>query len=173
MSNSIDKFESSFERFNAVVAACVAASVGIFTILVPFDLLLRKLRLGGLEWLNEGAEYFLFFGVFLSATWVLQRGAHVRVDVVISKLPPRAAAWLERAIDMVGAILCLAMALFGYEGTVSAYVLGTLPDKNMQIPNWIILVVFTVSFLMLAIEFLLRFRRAGQLGYVAEESVGF
>ena len=71
------------------------------------------------------------------------------------------------------ALLCLAMALFGYEGTVSAYVLGTLPDKNMQIPNWIILVVFTVSFLMLAIEFLLRFRRAGQLGYVAEESVGF
>lgn len=168
----VEQFQSAFERLNNLIAACVAVTVGLFTVLVPIDFLLRKLRWGGLEWLNEGAEYFLYFGVFLSATWVLQRGAHVRVDIIISHLPPRAAAWLERTMDMFGATLCLTMAYFGAKGGWSAYVLGTLPDKEIRIPNWIILAVFTLSFLLLTIEFLLRFRRAGQHGYVAEEGAG-
>ncbi|WP_052161409.1 TRAP transporter small permease [Hoeflea sp. BAL378] len=173
MTDLLNTFEAKFIRFNTAIAIGVAISIGIFTLLVPFDFMLRKLRVGGLEWLNEGAEYFLFFGIFLSATWVLQQGAHVRVDIVISNLPVRAAAWLERAMDLVGAVLCAIMAYLGARSTFSSYLLGTLPDKDLRIPNWIILSVFCIAFVLLTIEFLLRYRRAGQHGYVAEASAGF
>ena len=173
MSNLIKSAEASFAKLNSLIAACVAASVGLFAFLVPIDFFLRKLRWGGLVWLNEGAEYFLYFGVFLSAAWVLQRGAHVRVDIVISHLPSKAAAWLERAIDMAGAILCMVMVYYGTKGAWSAFVLGTLPDKHLQIPNWVILCVFSVSFVLLKIEFLFRYYRAGREGYIADENAGF
>ncbi len=166
-------FETQFKKLNEILAGCVAVSVGLFTVLVTVDFLMRRFRLGGLEWLNEGAEYFLFFGVFLSATWVLQQGAHVRVDIVISSLPARAAAWLERLVDLFGAVICALMAYFGTKGTMSAYLLGTLPDKDLRISNWIVLSVFSISFVLLTIEFLLRYWRAGKQGYVREEGVGF
>lgn len=168
----IDRFEAAFGRLNTAIAACVALSIAAFTILTPLDFALRKLRWGSFEWLNETAEYGLFFGVFLAATWVLQKGAHVRVDIVLALLPSRGAARLERAMDLAGAALCLAMAWFGVQGGWGAYLLGTLPDKHVQIPNWVVLAVFSVSFLFLAIEFLLRFRRTGQRGYEAAAGVG-
>lgn len=173
MTNFIERFELAFNKLNQAIALCVAATVAAFAVFVPLDFLIRKLRLGGLEWLNEGASYFLFFGVFLSATWVLQQGAHVRVDIIISVLPAKAAKLLERVIDIFGAVLCVVMAYLGLQGARAAYALGTLPDKDLQIPNWIILTVFSVSFVFLAIEFLLRFYRAGRKGYVEEAKVGF
>jgi hypothetical protein len=34
-----------------------------------------------------------------------------------------------------------------------------MPDKDLRIANWIIVFFFSFSFLMLSIEFLLRFRK--------------
>ncbi|NIZ13579.1 TRAP transporter small permease [Phaeobacter sp. HF9A] len=173
MASLIDSFETLFEKFNLCVAVCVAGSIGLFALLVPFDFFSRKLGGRGLEWLNEGAEYGLYAGVFLSAAWVLYKGAHVRVDIILTALPARLGARVERVIDLFGALLCFAMAYFGANGTLSSYAFGSLPDKDLQIPNWIVLAVFTVSFIMLAIEFLFRFRRAGRPDYKVSTDIGF
>lgn len=173
MTGLIERFDAQFLFLNKVIAALVAASIGAFTVLLPFDFMLRKLRLGGLEWLNEGAEYFLYFGVFLSAAWVLQRGAHVRVDIILTLLPKRAAVWLERTMDLFGAVLCIVMAYFGARGGYFSYVLGTLPDKDLRIPNWIILAVFCIAFVLLAIEFLLRFYRTIRDDRIQDTEMGF
>lgn len=173
MSDAINRFDHWFSRFNDLIAALVAVSIAAFTVLLPTDFLLRKLRLGGFEWLNEGAEYFLYFGVFLSACWVLQKGAHVRVDIVIAALPQRQAVALERAMDLFGAALCLIMAYYGTRGGYFAWMLQTLPDKDLRIPNWVILAVFSVSFGLLAIEFLLRYYRAGRTGPLQGTEMGF
>ncbi|EBA06702.1 TRAP transporter small permease [Sagittula stellata] len=173
MASLIDRFEILFEKFNLFVAICVAGSIGLFAVLVPFDFFSRKLGLRGLEWLNEGAEYGLYAGVFLSASWVLYKGAHVRVDILLTALPKWAARKVERAVDLFGALLCFCMAYFGANGTLSAYAFGSLPDKDLQVPNWIVLAVFTVSFVMLAIEFLYRFRRAGQSDHKTTSDIGF
>lgn len=173
MAPLIDRFEIFFEKFNLCVAVCVAGSIGVFAALVPFDFFSRKLGWRGLDWLNEGAEYGLYAGVFLSAAWVLYKGAHVRVDIILTALPARLSARVERAIDLFGALLCLGMAYFGAKGTLSSYVFGSLPDKDLQIPNWIVLAVFTASFIMLAIEFLFRYRRAGRPDHTISTDIGF
>ena len=169
----IDRFEAAFERVNRLLAALVALSIGLFTILVPFDLLLRKLGWGNLPWLHEGAEYGLYVGVFLSAAWVLNKGAHVRVDIVIASLPPTAGLRLEKLLDIAGALLCACMCYFGLAGALGEFEFGTLPDKDLRIPNWYMLAVFAVSFALLAIEFLLRYRRAGRDGAAAPSEAGF
>ncbi|MBU0643817.1 MAG: TRAP transporter small permease [Alphaproteobacteria bacterium] len=173
MTPLIDKFEILFEKFNIWIAICVAGSIGLFAALVPFDFFSRKLGGRGLEWLNEGAEYGLYAGVFLSSAWVLYKGAHVRVDIILTALPARIGAKVERAIDLSGALLCLLMAYFGAKGTFSSYIFWSLPDKDLQVPNWIVLGIFTVSFVMLAIEFLFRYRRAGRPDHEISTDIGF
>ena len=164
----LDLFETAFGRLNRILAALVALSIGVFALLIPFDLFLRKVGWGNLPWLHEGAEYGLYVGVFLSAAWVLNKGAHVRVDIIIAALPGRVALRLERLLDIAGALLCAILA-----GMIGEYELGTLPDKDLRIPNWYMLLVFAVSFALLAIEFLLRYRRAGKDGMAILSEAGF
>ncbi len=169
----LDLFEAGFERVNRFIAALVALSIGVFALLIPLDLFLRKLGWGNLPWLHEGAEYALYVGVFLSAAWVLNKGAHVRVDIVIAALPGPVALRLEKLLDIAGALLCAAMCYFGLSGAIGEFELGTLPDKDLRIPNWYMLLVFAVSFALLAIEFLLRYRRVARAGEIASPEAGF
>jgi TRAP-type C4-dicarboxylate transport system permease small subunit len=164
MSNILDRLESWFTAFNTFVAALVAMSIGAFALLIPFDLVLRKLKWGNLPWLGEGIEYALYLGVFLSAAWVLQKGAHVRVDIIVAALPKHMAMRLEKALDLFGAILCAVLCYYGITAAIIEYVDRTLPDKDLRIDNWYMMAAFALSFAMLAVEFLFRIRRAGEAG---------
>jgi len=162
MSKVLDRCETWFNKFNTFIAALVAISIGCFALLIPFDLLLRKMAWGNLPWLGEGIEYALYVGVFLSAAWVLQKGAHVRVDIIIAALPQRTAMRLERTLDLVGAVLCGALCYYGVSAAIIEFMDETLPDKDLRIDNWYMMVTFALAFAMLAVEFLFRFRRAGE-----------
>jgi len=164
MRKALDRFETWFNAFNTLIAGMVAASIGCFAVLIPFDLMLRKLKWGNLPWLGEGIEYALYVGVFLSAAWVLQKGAHVRVDIIIAALPKRLAIRMERVIDIVGAILCAVLCYYGVTAAITEYMDETLPDKDLRIDNWYMMVAFALAFALLTIEFLLRVRRAGEAG---------
>ncbi len=170
MNRHIDAFEAGFNWLLLFLAALVAISIGLIAVLIPINLLLIKMTWGNIWWLYEGVEYALYAGVFLGAPWVLQQGAHVRVDILSAALPKSMAAQLERILDFAAAGLCLVLCYYGIRATISEYVDGTMPDKVLSIANWIILVVFAFSFFLLAIEFLLRVRRAREIVAKAETS---
>ena len=165
--------ETGFNRLARFLAVLVAASIGLITVLIPLNLLLVKTQLGSLWWLYEAVEYALYVGVFIGAPWVLQQGAHVRVDVLLSALPRLHAMRLERAIDLASALLCLLLAYYGIRATLVEFAAGTLPDKDLRIANWAMTAVFAFSFLALAIEFGFRFRRAGEIVAGEKAARGF
>lgn len=170
MGRQIDAFEAGFNWLLVFLAALVAISIGLIAILIPVNLLLIKMVWGNIWWLYEGVEYTLYVGVFIGAPWVLQQGAHVRVDVLASALPKSMAAQLERVLDFLGAGLCMVLCYYGVRATISEYEDGTMPDKILSIANWIMLSVFAFSFFLLAIEFLLRIRRAREIVALEESS---
>jgi TRAP-type transport system small permease protein len=167
MAKFLDRVESAFNRFIRFLIAVVAASIGLYAILIPFNLLIVKTQMGSIWWLNEAIEYSLYVGVFIGAPWVLQQGAHVRVDVLVSALPTKIAVHMERFLNIVGALICLVLCVYGFRGAQLEFIFGTLPDKVLRIPNWYMLTVFSGSFFLLAVEFLFRIRRVGAI--VVEE----
>ena len=160
MTDFVDRFEAGFHRLNTFLAGLVAISIGFMAILIPLDLLIRSLAWGNMPWLYEGVEYALYFGIFLGAPWVLQLGAHVRVDILVTILPTSVATRLEQVIDIGGAVLCATLCYYGVEATILHYVEGYLPDKLLIIANWYLMTAFAIAFAMLTVEFLLRARRA-------------
>jgi len=165
----IDRFDAVFRRFNVFIAGLVAISIAGFAVLIPLDLVIRNLGWGNMPWLYEGIEYALYFGVFLGATWVLQQNAHVRVDVITASLPKKTARLLEMVVDIFGAVLCAFMCFYGIRATIQDFVDNNLPDKDLVIPSWYLMLAFAITFLFLTIEFLLRSRRA-ILGRVEEHA---
>lgn len=155
----LDAFESAFDRFNRLLAGLVAASIGLFAVLIPLNLFLIRLQWQSMWWLYEAVEYALYFGVFLGAPWVLRQGAHVRVDVVVSNLSKPAAERLDRALNIFGAALCVLLCAYGARSAVGEFADGILPDKDLRIPTGYMMTVFAASFLLLTVEFLMRLRR--------------
>ena len=167
MAKFLDRFESAFSRLTVFLAALVAGSIGVFAVLIPINLLLIKLKLGSFPWLYEGVEYALYVGVFIAAPWVLQQGAHVRIDVLVLALPKKIGVRLGQALDIAGASLCLLLFFYGLRATITEFEDQTLPDKDLRIESWYMMAVFSFSFVLLAITFLLRLRREKEI--VAKE----
>ncbi|MCP4185376.1 MAG: TRAP transporter small permease [Hyphomicrobiales bacterium] len=163
MTRLLDAFEWLFNRLLKFLIAMVAVSIGMFALLIPVNLFLIKLQLGSLWWLNEAVEYALYVGVFIGAPWVLQQGAHVRVDVLVSVLPDNTAGKIEVVLNIIGALICAILCFYGMRATSWEFADGTLPDKNLRIANWYMLVIFSLSFFLLMIEFLLRLRSSRTL----------
>src|SRR4051795_13716262 len=107
------RFSELFGRILTFFALLVALAFGLGTALIALDVALRNLAGTGFPWLIDAIEYGLFAGTFLAAPWVLREGAHVRVDIVVTTLPPRGAAFLETVADLVGLAICLILLWYG------------------------------------------------------------
>ena len=161
MYSRVDRFEAGFNRLTLYLACLVALSIGLIAVLIPLNLFLIKTQLGSIWWLYEGVEYTLYFGVFVGAPWVLNQGAHVRVDVLTAGLSRESARKVERVMDIAGAALGALLCFYGSRVTIWEFLDGTMPDKDLRIPTGYMMIIFSASFFLLAVEFLLRFRRAG------------
>lgn len=143
-------------RFYSVVGTLVGISIGGFALAISLDLALRLAEVGNLAGVQEIIEYLLFGGVFLGAPWVLRMNAHVRVDLVIAALPNGTAIVAGRILDLVGMMICVTLVWFGSRNMIDAYAFQSMQMKYFIVPEWWLLVVFVISFSLLAFEFLAR-----------------
>lgn len=142
--------------FLAVVAALLLLSM---VIVVTGDIVLRNTVSKGFVWANEVSEYALYLITVLTAPWLLRRGQHVRLDLVLTAVPKRVAWIMEAAGDIVGFVVCLAMIRYATLMTYDAWRIGSITIKNLVFPEWWLLAPLAVCFVLLAIEFVFRFRR--------------
>jgi TRAP-type C4-dicarboxylate transport system permease small subunit len=141
--------------FAAVAALALLAMVG----LVTADIVLRNLARTGFSWANEITEYALYLITLLTAPWLLRRGQHVRIDMMLVVAPPRLAWLMEALADIVGLTACLVLVWYGSVMTAQSARLGSLTIKNLVFPEWWLLAPLPACFGLLALEFVLRFHR--------------
>ena len=67
-----------------------------------------------LSWAEEAMLFLMIGCVFLGAAPVGWAGRHIRMDVVISLLPPRARKAFDIFSDLVTIATCLALAIFAW-----------------------------------------------------------
>src|SRR5581483_10565607 len=83
------------------------------TALIVADVVLRNLFNTTLPASVELTEYALFYSTTFAAPWLLKRGQHIRIDVVISRVPPLAGWCMELAADLIGIALSLLLTWIG------------------------------------------------------------
>jgi C4-dicarboxylate transporter, DctQ subunit len=94
----------------AAAGAMLVASVGI-----NFANIIGRYFLSvSLSWAEEAMLFLMIGCVFLGAGPVGWMGRHIRMDVVVSLLPPRARAAFEIFSDLVTIATCVALAIFAW-----------------------------------------------------------
>jgi TRAP-type C4-dicarboxylate transport system permease small subunit len=159
MMQFLRRLDAAMGRIYEAIGVAVSLSIGLFALAIVIDLAFRLAGWGNLAGMQEIIEYLLFAGVFLTAPWLLRMGAHVRVDLILSALPKHVLVWVERAVDLLGVVVCLAMVWYGAANRSSAWSFGSMQMKYFNVPEWWLLSVVVVAFTLLTLEFALRFVR--------------
>jgi TRAP-type C4-dicarboxylate transport system permease small subunit len=142
----------------AVVAAVL---LGATALLITGDVVARNVGLGTLPWILEVSEYVLPLATFLVAPWLLARNDHVRLDVLLTALPPRLARALARGGDLIGLAVCAVFVVYGARAIASSAQQGSLVIKSVVFPEWWLYAPVPLCFALLAIEFVRRLRAHG------------
>ncbi len=153
------RFFAAFGRLFEALALFAALILLAMTALVTADIVLRNLTRGGFPWANEVSEYALYMMTLLAAPWLLRRGQHVRIDLVLTLVPPRVAWLMEAAADLIGLAVSLVLVRYGIAMSYESWRLGSLTIKSLVFPEWWLLAPLPLVFLLLAAEFVFRFGR--------------
>ncbi len=137
-------------------------------VLICADVALRNMSWIGfqLRWANQVSEYAIYGITFFAAPWLLRRGQHVRVDIVLNLLPARAAWLVELLVDATGIVISAVMMVYSAYMLIDSVNSGSVVLKEITFPEWWILLPVPFCCLLLFIEFLFRMRRLafGKIG---------
>ncbi len=129
------------------------------TVMIGADVLLRNVGLGGVPPSNELSEDILYLVTLLAAPGLLRRGQHIRIDIVLQALPPRAAWLLEWVGDVIGLVCCLIFVWYGASVAAASFFDGSISIKTLVLPEWWLLAPMPLAFGLLALEFVFRMQR--------------
>jgi TRAP-type transport system small permease protein len=149
----------TFGRLLDVLMLLACALLLAMALLIGADVGLRNVGLGGVAWSNEVCEYILYLVTLLTAPWLLRRGQHIRVDILLRALPPRIGWILEWAGDIIGLACCLYFVRYGLKVLADSYFAGAISIKTLVIPEWWLLAPMPIAFIAVSIEFVFRIHR--------------
>jgi TRAP-type C4-dicarboxylate transport system permease small subunit len=142
------------------VFAVVAGILVVYTFCsVCLEVVLRYFFNRPQVWVIETAEYALLFITFLGAAWVLRNEGHVRVDLLINQLRPRAQTGINTVTSIVGAAVCLVLTWYTGQLAFDHLQRGVVSEKMLSFPKGVLLAVIPVGCFLLFIQFLRRTHR--------------
>ena len=159
----IERISAAWGRLLSGLAFAACAVVLLMTLMICTDVLLRNVPLipgvQGLAWSNEVSEWMLYLVTMLAAPWLLRRGQHIRVDIVLRAIPPKAGWYCEWAADTLGLACCIVIAYYAFLAVLASYNGSSLSIKTLVMPEWWILAPLPVAFVLLSVEMMFRMRR--------------
>ena len=159
----MQRFEAAFGRVLDALALIACALILGMTLMICADVFLRNVRIipgmVGLEWANEISEAMLFLVTLLTAPWLLRRGQHIRVDIVLRAVPPQLGWIFEWIVDLLGLACCAAIAWYSGRAAWASYHAASLSIKTLVTPEWWLLSILPLAFAALTLEMLFRMRR--------------
>ena len=159
----IDRLSAVYGRLLDALALLGFALLLAMMLVIVGDVTLRNIPVPGLPrslgWSNEVSEFMLYLITMSVAPWLLRRGQHIRVDIVLIALPRRLAWALEWLGDIGGLACCLVIAWYGGRAAWDSHAAGALNIKTLVTPEWWSLAPLPVVFVLLAIEMLFRMVR--------------
>jgi TRAP-type C4-dicarboxylate transport system permease small subunit len=159
----VERLSALYGKLLEGLALAACALLFLMMLMICADVLLRNVRLiegvRGLAWSNEVSEAMLYLITMLAAPWLLRRGQHIRVDILLRAIPPRLAWYSEWLCDVLALGCCVVMLWYGAHMAAASKAAASLSIKTLVTPEWWLLAPLPVAFFLLAVEVLFRMRR--------------
>jgi TRAP-type C4-dicarboxylate transport system permease small subunit len=159
----MDRLSALYGKLLDALALVACVLLFLMMLMICADVLLRNVRLfealRGLAWSKEVSEAMLYLITMLAAPWLLRRGQHIRVDIVLRAIPERLAWYCEWLCDAAALVCCAVMVFYGAHMALASKSSGSLSIKTLVTPEWWLLAPLPVAFALLGVEVMFRMRR--------------
>lgn len=95
--------DSTVRWISTIFAVCASLIIASIMLLTAADVVKRYFTGSSIPGVTEFSEVFLVAAVFLGLAFAMRVGAHVGVDLVVTRLRPRA----SKAVQIVGMVIAL------------------------------------------------------------------
>ena len=167
--------EKVLARINLVVVVACGVFLFFFMFMVVSDVTGRYAFNSPIPGTMEIGEIILAFVVFPGWAAVLANNQHIRVLLVVDRLPPRWRVWLEMLALVVGFAMMLPIAWYGFSFALDSYITKEI-GFTYGIPRFPGKAAFFIGSTLFAIQFLIMFfsqlfsKLSGQVPAFKEQS---
>ena len=126
-----------------VAIVCFIVTVGLVVVSVA----LRPLHIAS-PWSDEGACWLYLWTSFLSAAVALKRNLHIRIDIILLKLPPRMKDGYVCFLDLLCLPFCIGLIYGVYQMMEASYYMRS---SVLEIPMLTYYLPLLIGFFMMAV----------------------
>ena len=135
-----------------------AAAAGLLIVLgilmVAIEVFIRAVGLKPPGFTVATVEYILLYFVLLTAPYLVRHKGHVLTDMLFQRLPKTLQWWIEKFVYTVCITISLIFAVVGGSLCYEGLTLGYMDERSIDIPYWLLYVLFPPCFTLIAMEFL-------------------
>jgi C4-dicarboxylate transporter DctQ subunit len=152
-----------FRAIQKTVDTIIRVMAGLSNVIIVYlmlsvctDVVLRFFFNRPQAWIVEISEYLLLYVTFLGAAWVLKNEGHVIVDILLTRVSPKANAVLGILSSIIGIFVCLIIFWFGSIETVYHFKRGVLNPSILEFPKAPLLAIIPFGSFFFMLQFIRR-----------------
>jgi C4-dicarboxylate transporter DctQ subunit len=127
--------------------------IAAMMVVITLDVVVRNLGYQSSAHFFTFTEYALLIVPCLGAPWLAREKGHIYVEILLMNLAPTPRRVLTTLIGVACVAICLVMAWYGFEVTLTDFRQAERDVRSFDAPRWMVVGWIPLSFLMMAIEF--------------------
>lgn len=132
----IGKVWSFINRIHSVGIVLSATTLVLMALLICYEVLMRYFFKAPSPWGLDIAEFGMVACAFFGASYVLVKGRHVRVELFISHVPPKARLILEILSSLIMLSYFIVLIWQGWEITLRSFTMNWRTSDLAELPIW-------------------------------------
>ncbi|MFC2019868.1 TRAP transporter small permease subunit [Chloroflexota bacterium] len=151
------KFNAIFDHIIDSLAYVSGGIIVLVMVAIFIHVIVRKLVGSMTIVVVEVSAYLMVYLTFLGTAWLLKQEGHVKMDLLLNRLRPRAQIWLNMVTSVVGVMVCLSIAWSAGATTWGMFRSGIEYTMGVGPPPWFLLLLpIPIGFFLLSIQFIRR-----------------
>jgi TRAP-type C4-dicarboxylate transport system permease small subunit len=131
----LDKIGSTLEICSGAISVLLLM---LMTAIVLLGVVFRYIIGDPLQWSEELARFLMLWGSFLAINVALRKNQHIRIDIILKKMPPFLHGVVGLLIDVLSGCFLIILAIKGYDMATGSFMKAMSMDFSMF---WILLSV--------------------------------
>ena len=154
MDQSLNKLRALFSRLNLICAILGACLLFLIAAIICFEVLVRALGGASRLWVIEVSEYALLFITFLGAPYLLEKNAHVLMDLLYNSFAGKTRLLVQGLNAAIGLTACAILTVIGVQVVLEQFEVGVREVTVMRPLSWWITAALPLGMGLMSVQFL-------------------
>ena len=148
-------FRNAVEKGNLLLGYVSGLGILLMGLMLCYEVVCRYFFKAPTIWAQETSIYLFIWTMLAGSAYTLQKGKHVRIDLLIEHLSLRTQHIIEMITSFVGMVFCAIVSWQAYEMIAASVGYDKVSATLLRVPMWIPQMALLLGFVLLTFQFAL------------------